>query len=137
MSLTNLRTNSLSRNDWFNNFFNETPFDTKISFKKAACNISEDKENFYCEVEAPGFEKKDINISVDNGVLTVSGTHKTEKTEEKTYHLEERVTTSFKRSFSLPKKIHSERIAAKYDSGILTVTLPKAAEGKPKLISID
>ncbi len=102
-------------------------------------NVREQEDRYLLEMSAPGFDKKDISISVEDEVLTISGNVKEEK-EERTenYVSREFRTGSFTRSFNLGKQIDAEHIAAKYENGILNVTLPKVetAVRKPKEIKV-
>jgi HSP20 family protein len=82
-------------------------------------------------------EAKDINISVTGDVLTIKGEKKAEREEkEENYHLIERSHGSFSRSLVLPAAVDMDKIEAKYDKGVLTVTCPKKEEVKPKAIEI-
>ncbi|MCG8578555.1 MAG: Hsp20/alpha crystallin family protein [Bacteroidales bacterium] len=95
-------------------------------------NIRETDDAFAIEVAAPGFDKKDFNVEVDNNILTIAAT-KEDKKEEKGYSHFEFKYGSFKRSFSLPKdKVKESNIEAKYENGILNIALPKKEEAKPK-----
>lgn len=137
MGLVDFKTTPLYKDHWFNSFLNDSFFDGKAVSKKAACDISEDKEHFYCDLDLPGYKKEDIKISLDDGILTISGQAESKKAEDKTYHLEERFTSSFKRSFSLPKSIETDKINAKYEAGVLHITLPKAQVEAPKMIGVN
>ena len=87
--------------------------------------------------EVPGMDAKDINISVTGEVLTIKGEKKSEREEkEENYHLVERSHGSFSRSLVLPAAVDMDKIEAKYDKGVLTVTCPKREEVKPKSIEI-
>ena len=114
--------------DWSNRHFSET--NTTLPSVNVAENIGE----FKIEVAAPGFEKGDFIIEVDNDVLTISS----EKQIENEQKDGERVTKrefsyqSFSRSFTLPVLVESENIIAKYENGILNITIPKKEEAKPK-----
>jgi HSP20 family protein len=89
------------------------------------------------KAEVPGMEAKDINISVTGEVLTIKGEKKSEREEkEENYHLVERSYGSFSRSLALPAAVDLDKIEAKYDKGVLTVTCPKKEEVKPKPIEI-
>ncbi len=102
-------------------------------------NIREEEAAFHLELVAPGFDKKDINIAVEDEVLTISGTHSENKEEKRdNYVTREFRTGSFKRSFNLAKQIDTDRIQAKYESGVLHVELPKVetAVRKPKEIQV-
>lgn len=97
-----------------------------------SANVSEEADRYNLELSAPGFEKTDFRISLNNGVLVISGEHKTEKeSTEKNYTRKEYNYGSFQRSFTLPEEVNEETIDAKYENGILKVVLPKK-EGKIK-----
>lgn len=102
-------------------------------------NIREEEARYWLELSAPGYRKEDISISVENEVLTISGTT-SEENEEKNdnYVSREFRTGSFKRSFNLGQLIDTDRINAKYENGILNVELPKVetAVRKPKEIQV-
>ena len=92
-------------------------------------NIIENEKNFVIEFAAPGVKKEDFNINLDNQVLTVSREVNEEKEEKKeNYTRREFVYGSFSRSFTLPKSVKFDNIAADYSEGILKVTLPKKEE---------
>jgi HSP20 family protein len=97
-----------------------------------AVDISENDKTFELEFALPGFKKEDFNIDFADGQLTVSGERKLVKEQEEVnYHTRETKYGSFKRSFHLPDHINDQKIAAVYNDGILTVTLPK--DGKKEL----
>ena len=100
-------------------------------------DIFEKNENLVLRVELPGVEKDDIDIRVENGVLTLGGQRRRDEevTEENSYRLE-RSYGAFTRSFSLPTTVDAGKIVASYRDGILEVTLPKADAAKPKKIPI-
>ena len=125
-------------NGFFNEFFNRGMADligSDAVLSQPATNVTETNDAFKLEVAAPGFDKKDFVLNVDNGHLTIEGKHEA-KTEEKSdngdrFLRREFRYESFKRSFKLPNTINIEGIAAVYDNGILNVTLPKKEEAKP------
>lgn len=89
-------------------------------------NIAENEKDYKIEVAAPGLEKKDFKVQVENGILTVSGEKEEEdKEERKNYKRREFSYRSFSRSFTLPENSLPDKIEAKYDNGILTLSLPK------------
>lgn len=97
-------------------------------------NIAENEKDYKIEVAAPGLQKKDFKVQVENGVLTVSGEKEEEEKEErKNYRRKEFSYRSFSRSFTLPENSLPDKIEAKYDNGILTLSLPKkeVAVSKP------
>lgn len=97
-------------------------------------NITENEKDYKIEVAAPGLHKKDFKVQVENGILTVSGEKQEEEKEErKNYRRKEFSYQSFSRSFTLPENSLPDKIEAKYDNGILTLSLPKKeiAASKP------
>ena len=94
-----------------------------------AFNIKENEKNYEVELALPGYDKKDFEISIDNGVLTVSG-EKSEETEEKedNYTRREFGYSLFSRSFNLPTNINEENIDAKYADEVLKLTIAKKQE---------
>jgi len=90
------------------------------------------------KAELPDMSREDIDITVENFVLTVKGEKKLshEVKEEQYHHLERRYGT-FSRSFSLPQTVDSSRVAAEYKNGVLTVRLPLREEAKPRTIKVD
>lgn len=94
-----------------------------------AVNISEDAKNFMVDVVSPGFKKEDFKIKVDDDILTISAEAKTESTEEgKEYSRREYGYSSFTRSFRLPENAKDDSISARYEDGILKITIPKSEE---------
>ena len=89
-------------------------------------NIVEKEKNFKIELAAPGLERKDFKVEVNDGILTISGEKEEEKKEEsKNYRRREFSYNSFRRSFTLPENCISDKIDAKYENGILRVLIPK------------
>jgi HSP20 family protein len=100
-------------------------------------DISETENEIVVKAELPGMEVKDIDIALTDGLLTIKGERKLEKEDKKeNYHRIERRFGSFHRSLNLGEKVKAEGIEAAYKDGILTVTLPKAEESKPKKIEV-
>ncbi|WP_027388179.1 Hsp20/alpha crystallin family protein [Chryseobacterium gregarium] len=104
-------------------------------------NIRENEENFEVEVAAPGMEKKDFRITLEGNLLTISSSRKNETEETKDrYTRKEFSYQSFRRSFELAKDVvDEEHIEAKYDNGVLKLTIPKTEKAKkqaPRLIEI-
>jgi HSP20 family protein len=102
-----------------------------------AVDIKETADQIVVKAEVPGMDAKDINISVTGDVLTIKGEKKSEREEkEENYHLVERSYGSFSRSLAMPAAVNMDKIEAKYDKGVLTITCPKKEEVKPKAIEI-
>ena len=100
-------------------------------------DISETKSDLVVKAEIPGIDPKDIDISLNENVLTIKGEKRQEKEEkEEGYHLVERSYGSFTRSIRLPREIQNEKINASYKNGVLKITLPKTEEAKKKEVKI-
>ncbi|MDR3203508.1 MAG: Hsp20/alpha crystallin family protein [Deltaproteobacteria bacterium] len=100
-------------------------------------NLFEDDENLYLVAELAGVESQSLDVSVKNDTLTLKGSKLTQIDREGvTYHRRERESGSFNRSLTIPAKIESERVQAVFKNGVLTVTLPKAAEAKAHQIEV-
>ncbi|MCC7045081.1 MAG: Hsp20/alpha crystallin family protein [Alphaproteobacteria bacterium] len=94
-------------------------------------DVTETDQEIELAAELPGMEEKDVELLVQDGVLTIRGEKKLEKEEKKkNYHVVERQYGSFQRSYELPEIVDQSKIAAKFDKGVLTVTLPKTAKAK-------
>ena len=103
-----------------------------------AVDIYETENELVVKADLPDVNEKDLDVRVENNTLTVRGERKFEKkVEEENYLRVERSYGTFSRSFSLPNTINSEAIKAEYKSGVLTVTLPKRAESKPKQVKVN
>ena len=101
-------------------------------------DVYEDEHNVVLKVEVPGIDEKDIDVRVENNVLTVHGERKVEKEEkEENFRRIERQYGSFTRTFTVPSTVDAESIQADYDKGILKIVLPKKAEAKPKSIKVN
>jgi len=117
---------------WFDTFA-ENEFNTDTVRTPALVNTKETKESYKIDIAAPGFNKDNFKLEVEDQVLTISAENTENKTDEnekwtrKEYHF-----AGFKRSFTLPKNVDAEKIKAEYKDGILYVTLPKMEEGKAK-----
>ena len=102
-----------------------------------AFEVKETHDQWVVKGDLPGVAESDLDVSVHNNVLTVSGVrHGEERREGESYALYERQYGSFSRSFSLPDMADGERIEAKLDRGVLTLTIGKKAEAKPRKISV-
>jgi len=108
-----------------------------LSGWNVALDVYEDADNVYVKAEVPGMKKEDINLSLHDGSLSISGERKSETSHEGTETLRtERYYGRFQRTVTLPTPVAVDKVKAQYKDGILTVTLPKAEEAKPKHIDV-
>ena len=100
-------------------------------------DISETKDKLIVKAELPGLDPEDIKLSLSGNLLTIEGEKKKEKEEkdEQHYYLE-RYSGAFQRSFRLPVEVREDKIEAKFDKGVLTITMPKTAKSQKKEIKI-
>lgn len=133
------------RNSIFDDLFNEfyslpTSFlakeEASLSFR---IDISETDTEYEVEAELPGINQKDIDVKVDNNILIIKGKKEERKKEEteKNYHLQERSYGAFQRSISLPSNIMTEQIKAKFESGVLHISIPKNTQRTARKIDIN
>jgi HSP20 family protein len=101
-------------------------------------DVYEDEQGIRLKMEVPGIEEKDIDIRLENNLLTVRGQRKLEKeTKEENYHRIERSYGSFTRSFTLPNTVNPEEVKAAYSKGVLSISLGKKADARPKQIKVN
>ncbi|HEV8504954.1 MAG TPA: Hsp20/alpha crystallin family protein [Chitinophagaceae bacterium] len=114
-------------NEWFDNdsnFWNRT-------FRMPAVNITEDKDEYNVSLAVPGMKKDDFKIDVDGNMLTIScEKDETKEEKDKKYTRKEYSYSSFSRSFTLPDEVNSEKIDARYENGLLRISLPRKEEVK-------
>ncbi len=124
----------------FNEFLSPTSAlggDRNLESWAPAVDISEDDEAIRFFVEMPGLTKKDVEITLEDRTLTLRGERKFERDEEHVqYHRIERAHGVFSRTFQLPTNVNPSEADASVENGVLTVTVPKSAEAKPKRIEI-
>lgn len=119
------------RNELLGSFFTPSLLDFDDTFfhddfSAPPANITETDKDFLLELSVPGMKKDDFSINIDNGLLTISSEKEEEKNDEgKNYKRREFSYSSFSRSFTLPDNVDENNISAKYDNGMLQVTLPK------------
>jgi HSP20 family protein len=109
------------------NFAGDTASSTRFPV-----DLFEDKDRTYVRAELPGMNREDVNVEVVDGYLTITATRKTPATEGQAEE-----SFSLSRSLELPEEVQADQITAAYENGILTVTLPKREEAKPRKISIN
>ncbi|MGH8021106.1 MAG: Hsp20/alpha crystallin family protein [Opitutaceae bacterium] len=112
----------------FSGFLNETSF---AGTTHPRVDLFEDKDHFHFRAELPGMKKEDVHVELGEGVLTLSGSRKTYAADGK-----QEQQAEFSRSVSVPTRVQEDKITARYEDGVLTVTLPKAEEVKPKRIAV-
>jgi HSP20 family protein len=121
----------------FDRFRGGVTAESSVSTWAPAVDIVEEKDHFVVRAELPGVEKKDVKITIENNVLALRGEKKFEEEKEgKNFHRVERSYGSFYRSFTLPTSVVSNKIEASYADGVLTITIPKSEEAKPKEIEV-
>lgn len=102
-----------------------------------AIDLSETEGAFLVEAAVPGLKAEDLNITVENNVLTISGeVRREEKTKERNYHRVERSYGKFQRSLTLPNTVKFDEISASMKDGVLRVEIPKAEEVKPRRVNV-
>ena len=102
-----------------------------------AMDLVETGEHFVLKADLPGISENDVNIEVENNVLTVSGERKTEHEEKhEGYYRLERATGAFSRSLTLPEGIEADAVSATFDNGVLEVRIPKPVQAEPQRVQI-
>ena len=138
MNLVRYNPNSLDLLDnvsrWFDDFFAAPTFEHSTL---PAVDVRKTDAEYLMEVELPGLSEKDVEVKLDNNLLTISS-GKDEKKEEKKngFILRERRASRFSRSFVLPESVDREKIGAEFKNGILQLTFPKVPAAKPKTIEV-
>jgi HSP20 family protein len=119
---------------WFDDFYTEPLFGrTPIP----AVDVKETDSEYLMEVELPGLTEKDVEVKLENSLLTISSSKSAAKEEKKNgYVIRERKTSQFSRSFVLPEVVDREKIAAEFKNGILNLSFPKVPAAKPKTIEV-
>jgi HSP20 family protein len=129
--------------DEMNNLF-ELPFWSNLDRQQQlfsgwtpALDLYQNNDSVIATVELPGMRKEDIDISLHDGMLTISGERTSEATDGENAERSERFYGKFRRSITLPARVDAGKVKATYKDGILTITLPKAEEAKPKQIKVN
>ena len=134
--LTTLR----NRFDRILNRFPDEKFEEPMLTAKwtPVADVIETKDAYIVKTELPGVEEKNVNVEIENGVLTIKGEKMFEKeTEEKGYRRIERDYGNFLRTFTLPQNVYTDKITATFFNGVLEVMVPKKEEAKPRKITLD
>jgi HSP20 family protein len=125
-------------NRLFNDTFERTGENSSLTAWAPAVDIYETERELVVKADLPDVDSKDLDIRVENNILTIRGERKFEsKVTEDKYLRVERAYGSFSRSFSLANTVNSEAIKADYQNGVLTLNIPKREEAKPKQIKIN
>lgn len=142
LALFNRRTNSLSPFDslagWsrdLDRLFGDAW--APVSGSPMRVDVRQDGHDLVFQAEVPGLKKEDVEITVENGVLTISGGHDgSQERDQNGYHIRERWSGKVTRSFTLPKTADSDRIDAQLADGVLTLRIPTREEAKPRQIEV-
>jgi HSP20 family protein len=102
-----------------------------------AVDVLEENDRIIVKVEAPGVDEKDLRVTFEDGLLTVTGERQFERKEDRNYHRIERAYGSFTRTFTLPRSVDATQIVANYRNGVLEIEIPKKEESRPRQISIN
>ncbi|MCD6234588.1 MAG: Hsp20/alpha crystallin family protein [Candidatus Neomarinimicrobiota bacterium] len=122
--------------DFFETFLDSFNTMSNVNWSPSV-DLEETKNDYIIHVELPGMNKKDIDISVENDVLTISGEKKERvQTKDSNCLISEIMSGHFSRSFRLPAQVDYDKIEAKWDNGVLVVKIPKSEIAKPKRIQI-
>lgn len=125
-------------NRLFNDVFERNQHESSLSTWAPAVDIYETEHELVVKADLPEVDAKDLDIRVENNILTIRGERKFEKkVNEDNYLRVERTYGSFSRSFSLSNTVNSEAIKADYQNGVLTLSLPTREEAKPKQIKVN
>jgi HSP20 family protein len=100
-------------------------------------DVVEQKDRILVKVEAPGVDEKDLRVTFEDGLLTISGERQFERKDDSNYHRIERAYGSFSRSLRLPRSVDAMQIAANYRNGVLEIEIPKKEESRPRQIEIN
>lgn len=123
-------------NRWFDDFLTGRTFDTWGTWAPTA-DFYETDDEFVLELEVAGYNRDEVDVTVERGMLTVTGNKVQEEEDaDRTYHTRERSYERFARTFSLPHSVTPEDVQAEMENGVLFVRLPKIEEAKPKKIAV-
>ena len=125
-------------NRLFNDAFERTAGESNLTAWAPAVDIYESEHELVVKADLPDVDAKDLDIRVENNILTIRGERKFEKKiDQQNYLRVERAYGAFSRSFSLANTVNSEAIKADYQNGVLTLSIPKREEAKPKQIKVN
>lgn len=133
---------ALSLRDQMNSIFGESLLrgeDSVSGLWNPAVDLYEEDDKLVVKAELPGIDKKDINVDLQNGILTLKGErrHETEEKNGRNVYRREMSYGKFVRSFSIPQDVEPEKVKAEYVDGVLTIEVPKPEARKPKQIKVN
>lgn len=124
----------------WDDFFNDSkfvPVVPKSISMMPPMDVYDDKDNVYVDVALSGVDPKDVNIEIENGVLCVNGNvEKKTEIDDKNYYKKEIRRSAFSRKVALPADVNGEKAEAKFENGVLKISIPKKEEAKPKKIEV-
>lgn len=124
-------------NEFMGRSLNQMEEETAACAWTPAVNILEREEGIVITADLPGLKAEDVEVTIDNGVLTVKGERTLEEVSEgETYHRVERSYGTFERSFSIPNSVDLKKIEARFVNGEMTLHLPKRDESKPRSVKV-
>lgn len=111
---------------------------TRQSYLHIALDVAEKDDIYTITASVPGLTANDIEVTLEDNTLTIKGEYNQNETQEgETYHIRERRTGKFSRSLTFPVDVNEEEVNAQYENGLLTLSVPKAEEVKPKRITVN
>jgi HSP20 family protein len=99
-------------------------------------DVVEENDKIFVKVEVPGIDEKNLGVTFEDGLLTITGSRQFEQKDDRNYHRIERAYGTFTRSFTLPRTVDAAQINARYLNGVLEIEIPKKEESRPKQIQI-
>ena len=122
----------------FNRLFGELDEDTLASDWQPAVDVKEEEDKYIVTADIPGVDPNDIEVTVENNVLSISGKRESEKKEEREgYRRIERSSGRFFRRFALPQTVDDSKVSARTEKGVLHITIPKSEKQKAKRINVN
>lgn len=102
----------------------------------APCDVYEEKDKLIVRMDLPGLRREDVNVTLQEGAVTIKGERKLDTPKDTPYYVQERVWGTFTRTIQLPTTVNASKIDARFRDGVLEVVLPKTEEAKPKQIEV-
>ena len=127
---------SLFDHSLFGTLFDELKEEERVYWQPVV-DVAETEHGYEYKAELPGLSKKEVKVTVKDNILAIEGEKTVDRKDKKReYYYTERLAGTFKREFVLPKYVQTDKLKAEYADGVLTVTIPKAEEAKPREIAI-